>query len=503
MRIFSRGKKHGSSCAQHARSRLRRDEGFTLFEVLIAAVVLVLGLTALFGLLDTSLKASASTRAREGATNLAREILEDARTIPFSQLAPASIVGELQAMNGLADGSGTAGWQVLRRGVTYTVTASDCSIDDPKDEYGEHVSGVGSNPFCAESSSTGTADPQPEDLKRITVDVTWVARGRTPAVHQVETLSAAGEAPGLTATELKLSSPVVTAPTSPLIAVQPAEDKLTFTVKSPTGTSAMSWSLDGVRQTSAVSFVSGTQWTFSWLIPTATVSDGTYQVSAQAIDATGVDGPPVSIGVTLIRGVPAAPKITYGGYNDIYVAGNKTKVAELQWQANAERNVIGYRVYNPSHQLICPANAATLSLAVSCIDENPPAPTGVVNRTYAVVALYRKAEGEGLSKEVFEGPEGTFTLASGPPLGPTFSGTLSAEKNADGSVTLKWPEPTGVAVVFYRIYRGSTDYTSRYGVASAATREFTDTAAATSHSYWVTAVSATLTESQFLGPVIQ
>ena len=72
-------------------------------------MVLIVGLTTMFGLLDVSLKATASTRAREGATNLARGILEDAHTIPYAQLSPSAITGQLQAMNGLTDDLGRRG----------------------------------------------------------------------------------------------------------------------------------------------------------------------------------------------------------------------------------------------------------------------------------------------------------------------------------------------------------------------------------------------------------
>jgi len=69
-------------------------------------------------------------------------------------------------------------------------------------------------------------------------------------------------------------------------------------------------------------------------------------------------------------------------------------------------------------------------------------------------------------------------------------------------VVLKWNAPEGGAKVeFYRVYRGSTNYTERYGVASAASTEFTDNSATTPHQYWVTAVSETMTESPFAGPV--
>jgi len=152
---------------RHQRALLL-EGGFTLIETLIAAFVLAVGIAGLFGMLSISVKATGSTRAREGATNLAQEILEDARTIPYAQLSPTDIVSELQAMNGLANTSGTSTWQITRRGYTYTVTASECSIDDPKDKFGKHDS-----TFCADSNKEGTEseDSQPADMKRFTVNV--------------------------------------------------------------------------------------------------------------------------------------------------------------------------------------------------------------------------------------------------------------------------------------------------------------------------------------------
>ncbi|TMK24835.1 MAG: hypothetical protein E6G62_07125 [Actinobacteria bacterium] len=310
------------------------NEGFTLFETLIASVVLIIGLTTLFGLLDISVKASAATRAREGGTSLAREILEDARTLAYSQIAPNSITGTLQAMRGLENTSGGPTWQIKRRGVIYTVTVKECAIDDPKDGFGKHENALTKeNPFCkdpGEVEGTPPADAQPEDFKRITAEVTWPATGRKPVIKQVETLTAAGEAPGLSASELKLIKPVLGAensPTAPVIVKQPLENQLVFSVLSPAGTKALEWSLDGVRQTNEPTLISGTEWQFSWFIPTAEVSDGTYKVAVQAVDTTGVYGPPVSISVTLDRNIPAAPKITYAGFNELYVSGKGGRAA--------------------------------------------------------------------------------------------------------------------------------------------------------------------------------
>jgi hypothetical protein len=489
------------SCASVARwlrartpDRARAHDGFTLFEVLIAAVVLVVGLLSLGALLDNSVKASAANNMREGATNLARQIIEDAHAIPYAQISPNSIVDELQDMNGLANETPGPIWHISRRGVSYTVTVSECAIDDPKDGLGKHVNSNGENWFC-EGEKEGTEDATPEDLKRVTVDVKWSAIGRSPDVHQVALLTSAGEAPGLAAGDLHLETPtapgpgVTGTPTQPTITQEPLSETLTFEASAPLATKAMRWSLEGITQTPDPTKISGTTWTFSWPIPVKSVSDGTYEVTVQAISASGVTGPPVSIQVTLIRSVPAAVAGLRGGFNEIYTPA-KQRVIELEWQANTERNVIGYRVYNPEGHLVCPENEATLSTALSCIDFHPPLPTAA-NLTYSAVALYRNASGA-----VAQGPAGTIAVVGGPPPAPNAPSKLEIEKTAEGSVILKWKAPEGgEPVVFYRIYRGSTEYTGRYGTSTSTT--FTDADAVTAHTYWVTAVDANLTESNF------
>jgi prepilin-type N-terminal cleavage/methylation domain-containing protein len=473
------------------------EAGFTLFEVLVASVVLVIGLVGLYGLLDASVKASETTRAREGATNLSRQVLEDARSIPFAQISPSSITPELQAMHGLASVS-KGSWQVVQRGITYTLTTTECAIDDPKDGYGVHTNAFGENYFCAESSTTGTADSKPEDFKRITTTVSWKVRGHTYSTRQVQSLSAAGAAPGLPASGLRLIEPPgVEHPTEPVVSSEPVGETLKFAVSAPAGTTAMRWSLEGSTQTPDPVFVSGNEWVFSWPIPYPSISDGTYTVSAQAIDSTGVTGPPVSIPVTLIRGVPTAVSGIIGGFNTINVEGNAEKVVELQWTANKERNVIGYRVFKPNGTQVCPVGASTLSVVLTCVDSSPPSPKAA-KLTYSVVALYRGSTGT-----VLQGPAGTLAVVGGPPEAPQAPTELTLTHNVNGSVTLKWQAPSGgPPVIFYRIYRGSTNYESRYEVtASGSTTEFTDNDAVVPHTYWITAVDSNLTESTFLGPV--
>jgi hypothetical protein len=475
------------------------EAGFTLIETLMAAVILVVGLVGLLGLIDVSVKASASTRGREGATGLGREIIEDARTIPYAEVIPTSIQSQLQVMNGLADESSAPGWQIERRKFTYAVTVRECAIDNPKDG----VAKTHGSTFCEgqQEWKTGEAeDTAPEDLKRITAEMSWTVRGHTSTVKQVSTLTAAGQAIGLIATKLELTSPyntTVTGSTSTTPVITEATTKtLTFSVSFPEGTTAVDWSLEGAKQEELTPASKATSMTFSWVInesgPKIFVSDGTYQVAAQAVNSTGVIGPPISIPVRLIRSIPAAPSEIVGGFNTLYSGGVATEVAELQWQANTERNVIGYRVFGPANELVCPGSLETLSTTTSCIDLNV---TGKPSeRTYTVVALYRNA-----AEEVAQSSPGTtkITRASTAPNAPT---NLVLTNNADGSITLKWQAPaSGSAPSFYRIYRGSKDYTDRYDETTST--EYTDTDATTTHEYWVTAVGSHLTESGFLGPV--
>jgi Tfp pilus assembly protein PilV len=384
-----------------------------LLEALFACAVVVVGLMGAFALLDASAKTSSVTKAREGATNLAREILEDAHAIPFSEIAPSTITAKLQAMNGLANASHGSNWQIVRRGYTYTVTVNECSVDEPKDGLAKSHDGS----FCSgqpEWKTGETVDSAPVDFKRVTVEVSWVAAHTSHTTKEVGNLNAAAAESGLSASELKLASTTPETsgwePKSPTIASS-SVTQLNFSVSAPQGTTAMIWSVDGVTQSPAPEHKSGAEWTFSWTISSSSPSDGTYQVAAQAEQANGSIGPAISIPVSLARAVPKAPEGVMGGFNTVYITETETRqVVELKWQPNGERNVIGYRVKNPSGAEVCPTPASppTLSLANSCIDLSPPAPTSA-NLTYSVTALYRDASGN-----VQEGPATNFTPVGTP-----------------------------------------------------------------------------------------
>ena len=62
------------------------DAGFTLVEVLVAITLLVIGVLSVVALSDEASSATAANKGREGATNLARQVIDDAESIPYAEV---------------------------------------------------------------------------------------------------------------------------------------------------------------------------------------------------------------------------------------------------------------------------------------------------------------------------------------------------------------------------------------------------------------------------------
>src|SRR3954447_18110251 len=391
----------------------RAQSGFTLVEVMVAMTLLLVGELGVMSLTDSAARTTTDTKAREGAVNLDREVLEAAGGIAYSQLSPATLVPTLQAVPGLAS-QGSGGWTLIRRdstgqtGFTYTVDATMCSIDDISDGYGDR-SGVS---WCSAGVPSGTADSQPEDFKRVAVTVSWTIKGQTHSVRQTALLAKNG-APDLPIiNSLLLTTPVVGTPATPTIS-SPASTA-TFTATATSTAQSVQYSVDGVNSGNATH--SGSNWTFTLNI--AGWTDGAYTIGARALNAAGVPGPTRTLTLTLARSQPTAPPGLVGGRNSVTSSGSLVAVAELDWLPNSERNVLGYRVYRPGGSLACPGSASTLDLTSSCIDFSP------VDGTYSVVALYRDSGGV-----LREGPASTVTVQ---PLGPPYASFYFVDSQATG-----------------------------------------------------------------------
>ncbi len=132
------------------------EDGFTIIEVMIAILILVIGVFGTMTLIEGSLASTSRTTAREQGTNLARDVVERSRQLAYKDtkmdVAPANLRAKLPSSDNTTALTGSAldTFDVTRRGTTYTVKIFACSIDDPTDGVGK-----GDSTFCAASSGGG------------------------------------------------------------------------------------------------------------------------------------------------------------------------------------------------------------------------------------------------------------------------------------------------------------------------------------------------------------
>jgi hypothetical protein len=448
-------------------------------EVLVAALVLVVGVLSLLSVLDTANASTASVRARDAATSLTRQLIEGARSIPYSALTPLTLEDALQQQPGLGSDGGSAAWSVQRQNVRYAVAATVCAVDDPSDGVGPHDGGV----YCSDSTATGTTDRNPDDYKRVTIDVTWTSDGLAGSHnHQVAVINNPGSAGGPAVTNLTVNAPAAALITTNLSGAA-------FSASTSVPAASVVFSVDGVATAPAIG--NSAAWTFQW--PILDLVDGTHLVTAQAFDRQGLSGATRSVTVTLNRFAPAAPSGLAGGRNGA--------VVDLEWLPNPERDVAGYRVFRGvaglGPQLVCPLTRET-----ACEDTDPPAGLPGLLLTYFVVADDLSPSGQyrdGLPSL----PITVLTLnrAPNPPTQLTAS-------QFDGATKLSWvaaspADPDGGEVAFYRVYRDGLGFDNRYdrtGLGSELSI-LDGRSDGVSHHYWITAVDDQLAESAPVGPV--
>ena len=412
------------------------ERGFTIVEVVVAAMILLVGVLGVLTLFDVANRTTSKTKAREGATNLAREVIEAARVVAYPDLTPAEIEAELQAQPELTDGEPTqAGWNLKRRNITYTLTAKVCSVDDgtiASDGYGDHAGGA----FC--ETTSGTTDPNPDDYKRVTVDVTWNDGTATHTARQEAVINNPGSA---FAPAIKSLVPSTgTATTNPPI-TNPAVTSVTFTATTTSRPEGVRWSLDNVEAGAATG--SQLTWSFVWPVPISVV-DGTYLVSAEAYDQYGQAGTGRTLTMVLNRFAPASPTGLVGGRNPLW----GTSFVEFEWVPNPERDILGYRVYRATGAV--PTTSDDL-VCETKIDDATPTSCGATGQPgglqhYYVVATAPSHVGTGTEESVR--PALTGTLAVDINTRPSAPTSVREDVLVDdgGKVTLAGtprPTPTG------------------------------------------------------------
>jgi type II secretory pathway pseudopilin PulG len=469
--------------------RLHDSSGFSLVELMIAALILMIGAGAAFALIDSANRSVSTNGARVGGTNLGRELAEYARTTDYDLLQPGQVVPALRKHASIAGTFSSGTWKIQRRGVTYTIATSVCTFDDPKD-------GLAATPLpdaCPRPAPVAGAPSEinPDDFRRVTFAMTWTARGRSGKYsHSTMVVNPAG---GL--------GPRITQfdePSAQVTGDQVSWGSTSLLKLKSTPAATVRWSVDdGVSGGDAGG--GSTDWGFTWAFGAAFsttspwVRDGTYMIQAQAHDSRGVPGEGKIITLHINRHRPAAVSGLVAGYND------SRDVVDMRWNRYDERDLQGYRVTRLSDgKVIC---AATTGL--SCTDTNPP-PTGSVYKVEALDCQDLKA-----SPCAIRDGDDALTAPILPVGGPQPDApTNLAASIVDGKPTLTWDAPASVPngpVRFYRIYRDSgTSVSDRYDetVTSDPTYVDPDPGSTTSHKYWVTAVDQNFNESDPSPPIV-
>lgn len=487
--------------------RACRDErGFTMIEVMVAATLLLVGVLGTVQLINVANEKTVTDQKREAGTNLARELVEAAHEVPYTQLTPGGVAAALQAVPNLASSGGT--WEIERRGVTFTVTATACTVDDKVDGYRAPAA---AGTFCAESSQTDSAvatqDRNGDDFRRVSATVSWQHAGRTRSVRQTTIVNNPGDSAGPAVTSLTSSvwSPVTQSSVTSIV--------FTAEVTAPPKTSETTKvriSIDGAFRGNATQV--GSEWRWTWsgvdLLP-----DKTYVITAQAYDADGRSRGARILRMVLNRNPATAPSALVLGRN-VRLADH----VDLRWTSTNEPDVTGYRVYrntSPSTAgavKVCETSLEGLGFGgalwkgyvrtkdpLSCVDTSAPA-SGTLY--YGVTAL----DADPLTGAVRE--QQTFDVKAL----PAPNGQPAAPVNLDGTavnntVTLTWTAPAGVTVDHYRIYRDGTTVDARYDRTGGAQTTWTDNQlGGTAHDYRIVAVSAPTSttkwaESPIVGPI--
>jgi Tfp pilus assembly protein PilV len=464
--------------ARGARHRARGDDGFGLVEVVVACFVLLVGMLGVLTVLDGSVRMTASNNQQVAATNLARELVEATRGLDYDDMASTTTQARLQA-DGF--GSGTP-WTIERSGVTYTVTATSCTYDDPADKLAATPpAGV-----CTPQPAGSSGDANGDDFRRTTFGVAWTGSAGPRSVTQ--TTLVVNPSGGLGPRVLSLS------PVTQTITSNVTSASVSWTT---TPAEVLRWVVDDGA--SGGSVVGATSFTSSWGIGSSgsgtEVLDGSYQLTAQPFDDLGVAGEARRANVVLNRRQPYAPPSLVGGHDT-----RLNDWVEFEWTANRERDVLGYRVIWAGANLVygdfddvqvCPTVAEGPLLGpatTTCVDRSPP----VGATRYYVVALDRDP-----ANALRAGDRRTLAIAA---PGPRPHAPISlAVVTVGGQPLLTWLPPLLGGASFYRIYRDG----DRYDRTSAGALTYTDSSPGSGgHSYWVTAVDSAFNESDVVGPLV-
>jgi prepilin-type N-terminal cleavage/methylation domain-containing protein len=455
------------------------QDGFTLIEVMVAAVVMTAGLLALLGALDVASHANHTNRVRQEGTSVAREVVEDVRGLPYTQLAtPASIASGVQPLltGGPAPDGATLNGSTItvnRSIYSYTVSFTTCSLDDPSDGYGNHNQAPpsGGN-WCPDVAASGTADSAADDYKRVSVTVTPNGAHAMPVVQQtVLVYNRPTHGPAVSCVQPSTSTSCGASPP----VTDPTVTSIVFSVTTTAPAASVQWLVNGnpppAGQIAAGALdpytPSGTTSQFTWVPPTP---DGMYSISVVAFDGNGNSGTRSTIQIQMNRHAVIPPGSLRAGFDPL-ISG-----VDLQWVPSIDQDVRYYRVYRSTG-----GGAATVVCdhvtGTSCTDMTAPAPAAppavcnnppqsyTTSDVYWVDGVDLDANGALRENTTQTSPQVDANLCDHAPAAPAgLTGTLN-----NGVMTLNWSVPaspvdpdSGDSILQWRIYRWAAGQSAQF-----------------------------------------
>src|SRR3954451_2417357 len=378
----------------------RDESGFTLVEILVSITILLIGVLGVTTMITVSDRTAVANNSRQGATAVVRRALETSRSLSFRSIKSATIATSIQSASPDLATTTAGTWKVARDGYVYTLDATVCRVDDDSDGYGVHDS---ADPlFCPDNTTTGTADTQAGDYKRVAVTASWTANGQTKTMKQVTLVPPGGVGDAPAATDIHPTSPTAMAGQPLLISTRPNPSRIDFSATATNNPSFMSWLIDGTPLLTCPPITtscsgSGSSWSSTWDIGTPTIDtvsgspnqnmciapttsnryvfDGTYQVGAEPLDSNGLAGSAASATVTINRCAPIPPPNFNATGRDKFQSGP----IDIKWDDNPEGDLAGYKGFRgtstSSGVPVCPPSASdppTQDMH-TCIDPSPPA----------------------------------------------------------------------------------------------------------------------------------
>lgn len=512
---------------RRARIRLSDEGGFTLIEVLVAIIVLVVGLLGAFATLDAAAHTTRTNRQRQAETSLAREVIEDARSLAYTQLTPTALPTALESM---VTGSTVVDDRlvVTRSIYSFSVALDVCSLDDPTDGYGNHSSPPASGgKWCDDVAPSGTVDSNPDDEKRLSVTVT-PSTGSEPTV-QLATLIDGHTVNGPVVSCLTIAGSGC--PGANASYTSPGTTSVTFAVTTTAQASAIKWSVNGDAPPSAQVATGasdpyvppGTTSQFQWVIPSinGVAVDGTYTISAAAQDSNGATGSRSTLQITVNEHDAVAPTSVVAGY-DALIAGyqSPTGGVDIQWLPSTDQDVLYYDVYRQTGSTVsevCTDINGTSCTDLTAPDPGPPPSSCTTPPTddtstpslYWVVGVDKDSAGNPRVSSQ-KSPTADADLCDQQPSPPSNLTTTTAS----GAVTLSWTAPAQTGgILGWRVYRWASganmsdpdDRLAYVGMANG-TPTFTDSSPdpnGVTQNYCVTSVDTQLNESPCSNAVTQ